>query len=146
MYIVLQVTVGCSASSFCLKMSDYVLQWAEFEYSRSKWMNDLLLSKERTDCTLSCGIKYIPVHRVVLASCSTYFRALFSSVPGYQHPAIVIRDVEDYVLDLLVQYMYCGSFGVSLEHLDSFVKAARSLSIEDLKDLVIQLISDSLNY
>ena len=109
-------------------------------------MDCLLQSKELAGCTLSCGTKCISVHRVVLASCSSYFRALFSSVPGYQHPVIVVRDAEEYILDLLVQYIYNGNVTVSPEQLDSFVKAARSLCIEGLKDLVIQVNIFTLHY
>ena len=75
----------------------------------------------------------------MLAACSPYFRTVFSSLPSHQHPVIVIGEVEDYTLDLLLQYMYLGSVSVSPSQIESFVKAARSLNIDGLKDLVVQV-------
>ena len=66
-------------------------------------MESLCLSQEMVDCSISAGKRKISAHRMILSTCSSYFRALFASVAPHQYPVIVINDTEDEIMELLVR-------------------------------------------
>ena len=121
------------------KMGQVQLQWDEYQGLFSSWIKSLCLSDEMVDCTISAGVVNIPAHRLVLSFCSPYFRALFSSVPRHQHPVIFLRDIDEDILHLLVQYMYSGHISVTEEQLVPLVKAAKSLNINGIAGLEVQV-------
>ena len=66
-------------------------------------MESLCLSQEMVDCSISAGKRKISAHRMILSTCSSYFRALFASLAPHQYPVIVINDTEDEIMELLVR-------------------------------------------
>ena len=66
-------------------------------------MESLCLSQEMVDCSISAGKRKISAHRMILSTCSSYFRALFASLGPHQFPVIVIHDTEDEIMELLVR-------------------------------------------
>ena len=68
-------------------------------------------SKKHTDVTLLVGVNRVPVHRVILASQSSYFDRLFfgDNVCEEQQKEINIDDVDNFnVFKLLLEYAYSG--------------------------------------
>lgn len=55
----------------------YVLRWHYHETALLSGLPKLLDSELLTDITLSAGCRNIKAHRVVLATCSSYFLQLF---------------------------------------------------------------------
>ena len=75
--------------------------------------------------------------RMILSTCSTYFRALFATVAPHQYPVIVINDTEDEIMELLLRYMYSGQVSVTEEQLVPLVQAAKTLGIKGLVDVPV---------
>ena len=78
-------------------------------------------------------------HRLVLATCSTYFRSLFvgrpSPGPGCSaHPIVYIPDLSDTVMEHLLAFMYRGETTVQPQVLLPLIEAAKLLGIQGLMD------------
>ena len=63
--------------------------------------------------TLATETKSYSAHKLVLAACSPYFRALFASNPC-KHPTVFFRDISADQMDLLMEYMYRGRISVNI--------------------------------
>ncbi|XP_023327290.1 protein abrupt [Eurytemora carolleeae] len=116
---------------------EFLLKWNDYQSSFSAMMQSICLKEEMTDCTISNGSTSFYAHRMVLSTCSPYFRTLFSSVPHNQHPVIFVKDIEDGIVELLVRYMYSGQVSVSEDQIIPLVHAAKSLSIKGLLDVPV---------
>lgn len=64
------------------------------------------------DVTLVANSVEIPAHKMVLAACSPYFYAMFSSFEESRQDRIVIQEVDHYALELLVEYSYTSEIQV----------------------------------
>ena len=82
---------------------EFLLKWNDHHSSFSHMMESLCLSQEMVDCSISAGKRKISAHRMILSTCSSYFRALFASLAPHQYPVIVINDTEDEIMELLVR-------------------------------------------
>ena len=75
--------------------------------------NIVYQDKELCDVTLATETKSYSAHKLVLAACSPYFRALFASNPC-KHPTVFFRDISADQMDLLMEYMYRGRISVNI--------------------------------
>ena len=116
---------------------EFLLKWNDYQSSFSQMMSSLCLSQEMVDCSISAGSKTYSVHRMVLSTCSPYFRSLFAGVAPHQHPVIVISEAREELVELLVRYMYSGQVSVTEEQLVPLVQAAKSLGIKGLIDVPV---------
>ena len=116
---------------------EFLLKWNDYQHSFSLMVQSLCLSQEMFDCTLSTPHRKFSVHRMVLSTCSSYFRSLFAGVESHQHPVIVLSDVEEEMVELLVRYMYTGQVGVAEDKLIPLVKLAKTLHVKGLIDVPI---------
>ena len=116
---------------------EFLLKWNDYQSSFSQMLSSLCLSQEMVDCSISAGSKTFSVHRMVLSTCSAYFRSLFAGVAPHQHPVIVISETCDELVELLVRYMYSGQVSVTQDQLVPLVQAAKSLGIKGLIDVPV---------
>lgn len=116
---------------------EFLLKWNDYQSSFSHMMESLCLSQEMVDCSISAGSKTFSAHRMVLSTCSAYFRSLFAGVAPHQHPVIVISEMEEGLVELLVRYMYSGQVSVTEDQLVPLVQAAKSLGIKGLIDVPV---------
>ena len=75
--------------------------------------NIVYQDKELCDVTLATETKSYSAHKLVLAACSPYFRALFAANPC-KHPTVFFRDISADQMDLLMEYMYRGRISVNI--------------------------------
>ena len=116
---------------------EFLLKWNDYHSSFSQMISSLCLSQEMVDCSISAGSKTYSVHRMVLSTCSPYFRSLFAGVAPHQHPVIVISEAREELVELLVRYMYSGQVSVTEDQLVPLVQAAKSLGIKGLIDVPV---------
>ncbi|CAN7995109.1 unnamed protein product, partial [Ixodes pacificus] len=77
-------------------------------------IGSLLLQPEYSDVTLVVGGARLPAHRLVLASCSSYFRALlYGGMRESQEKEVVLRDTPREAFELLLRYIYTGQLQLS---------------------------------
>jgi len=129
-----------------VKASEYHLSWNNYEASLASFLRILSSAKDGeealSDVTISCsGGKLFQAHRLVLATCSSYFRQLFvgraAAVAGVGcvgHPIVYIPDMNDTVMEHLLAFMYRGETTVPTHALLPLIEAAKLLGIQGLMD------------
>merc|ERR1712083_262283 len=87
------------------------------------------------------GGKQFSAHRLVLATCSSYFRQLFvgRSIAAngsgcHAHPIVYIPDMSDRVMEYLLAFMYTGQTTVPTHLLLPLIEAAKMLGIQGLTE------------
>ena len=96
------------------------LKWNDFQDIVQASFAELRNDTDFTDVTLACEDQSIKAHKVVLSSCSPFFKRLLKS---HQHPQplIYMRGVKSSVLTAIVDFIYLGEANVFQEHLESFL-------------------------
>jgi len=128
------------------RASEYHLSWNNYEASIASFLKILSTAKEGeedlSDVTISCsGGKQFSAHRLVLATCSSYFRQLFvgrsinaSGSGCHAHPIVYIPDMTDRVMEHLLAFMYTGQTTVPTHLLLPLIEAAKLLGIQGLTE------------
>ena len=117
---------------------EYLLKWNDYHSSFLYMMENFCLSEEMVDCTISTGSKKYSAHKIILATCSSYFRSLLATVEPHQHPIFVLHDIDDGLLEMLLKYMYSGKVNVTEDKLVPLVTAAKDLEIKGLIDVPVE--------
>lgn len=68
------------------------------------------------DVTLVANSIEIPAHKMVLAACSPYFYAMFTSFEERKQDKITLQGVDHQALMLLVNYVYTSEVQVTEEN------------------------------
>jgi kelch-like protein 2/3 len=68
------------------------------------------------DVTLVADSIEVPAHKMVLAACSPYFSAMFTSFEESKQERITLQGVDSQALQLLVEYVYSSEVHVTEEN------------------------------
>lgn len=80
-------------------------------------MNQLRKTNTLCDVTLKVAEHDFPAHRIVLAACSDYFRAMFTSeMKERNKQEIEIKEISAEVMTVLLDFVYTESVAVSVEN------------------------------
>jgi len=108
------------------------LTWQEFQNSTSKAFQNLQGDENFADVTLvSGGGKQMKVHKVILSSCSPFFKNILIQNP-HQHPLIYLKGVDKETLKSLMKFIYSGEVEIPSEGIVKFLEAANDLEIDGL--------------
>ena len=130
-----------------------------------KWaiqnLNNLRISESLCDVTLVVEGIRIPAHRFWLASCSNYFRAMFtnqmaesrkrnsdycSSVNHFLFSEeIQMIDIDESILRNLVDFCYTGSIKIDEESVHQLLPAACLLQMQEVEDFCCRFLKDQLD-
>ena len=95
-------------------------------------MHQLRLNKEYNDVTLLSDDMQIRCHRNVLAVASKYFKAMFrSGVEESTSPTVQLTMAPE-ILSTIVQYIYTGEIKLTIDNVESLVKACDVLQLDTL--------------
>jgi hypothetical protein len=112
----------------------FSMLWNHFKPKTEEDLKNYL--EHFTDVTLAAEGQLFKAHRLVLSTCSTYFKDMFIQTPQNQHPLIFMKDVSAKILKDLIHFMYCGEVKVHQADLPAFVATAKALDIKGLALLV----------
>lgn len=110
-------------------------------------MNDFRLEKSFCDVVLSTddGEEFY-AHRLVLASVSAYFRAMFLTDMKESHQKnITIREVESPALRSLIDFAYTSSLGITFSNIHSVLSAASLLQFATVENACYDFLRNSIN-
>ena len=121
--------------SICFVASGKVERFIDEAYQHffMKGMNQLRLNDEYTDVTLSSGDVHIRCHRVVLAVASDFFNAIFRCGLKETTSDTVQVTMGPAILTCIVDYIYTGEIDLTVENVESVVKACDVLQLDNLK-------------
>lgn len=86
------------------------------------------------DVTLCCdnGLDRVQAHKLVLASCSTFFRRVLETISDVDRPVIYLKGVNKAELEAVLNFMYRGQVRVAQDSLNIFLCVAEDLEVKGL--------------
>ena len=115
-------------------MESFNFTFKEFNENSCSTIRNLFEDKQFSDVTiLSEEGEEMKLHRVILASASTFFRNILSRIKQ-NNPLIFLKGIQMKELQFIVQFMYLGHTEVPQEGLKLFMEAAKSLQISGLSE------------
>jgi len=107
------------------------LSWNDYESNFSVAFQDLRKEEEFFDVTLACKDGQLEAHKVILSSCSIFFKDILKRNP-HVHPLLYMKDVKLSQLQAVMDFMYQGKVNVEQKDLDAFLALARELKVKGL--------------
>ena len=104
-------------------------------------MSELRDQKVLCDVVLCVGAHQFPAHRVVLAGCSPYLRAMFTNgMLESEKNAIEIHDLEPATMEAMLEFMYHGRVVITVENVQSLMQGASMFNLATLRNMCCQFL------
>ena len=94
-------------------------------------LRELRAAQQLEDVTLVVEGGELKAHRVVLASCSPFFRRILVSC-SHQAPLLYLRGVPKQELASMLDFMYQGEVSIGQDRLAAFLAVAEDLQVKGL--------------
>lgn len=82
---------------------------------------------------------------MVLAACSPYFYAMFTSFEESRQDRIVLKEVDHVALQILVEYVYTSEVQVTEDNVQVLLPAANLLQLTDVRDACCDFLQVQLH-
>ena len=110
----------------------FCLKWNDFQENIKTSFGDLRGEKDFADVTLACEDGEVVGHKVILASCSPFFKRLLKRTKNHQHPLIFMRGLKTSHLTTVIDFIYHGEVNIHQEELEGFLLLAEELELKGL--------------
>lgn len=98
------------------------------------------------DVVLKVGEKVIPAHRLVLASCSPYFHAMFTNEMAECHKSeVTLHDIDATAVELLVAFAYTSEIKITEDNVQYLLPAASLLQLHSVRDACCRFLATQLS-
>ncbi|KAB5546240.1 hypothetical protein PHYPO_G00069770 [Pangasianodon hypophthalmus] len=98
------------------------------------------------DIVLHVANKEIKAHKVVLASCSPYFHAMFTNeMSESRQTHVTLHDIDPQALEQLVQYAYTAEIVVGEGNVQTLLPAASLLQLNGVRDACCKFLLSQLD-
>uniref|UniRef100_A0A0N5AF26 BTB domain-containing protein n=1 Tax=Syphacia muris TaxID=451379 RepID=A0A0N5AF26_9BILA len=98
------------------------------------------------DVALVVDSQRIDAHRLVLASCSNYFRAMFTSeMAESRQQEVQMSDISSQTLQSLVDFCYTGEISISDVNVQSLLPAACLLQLNEIQEVCCEFLKKQLD-
>ncbi|XP_029341304.1 kelch-like protein 2 [Acyrthosiphon pisum] len=125
---------------------------AKFEYTKSSYGEMFQVLKSLRQHGLFSDIKLetddgtiIFGHKVILASASPYFQAMFTNFGEKNKDHVVIRQLDSIILQLLVDFIYSGTILITKKNVQDLLAASNLLQLNDLKETCCEFFQKQLH-
>lgn len=109
-------------------------------------LNNFRLQNILCDVTLTAGNVVLSAHKVVLASCSLYFRAMFTSkLTESTADKIDLRLLDGKALSSLVDFMYSSELSITEDNVQTLLTAANILQMFEVKEACCDFLQSQLH-
>nr|XP_033774401.1 kelch-like protein 12 [Geotrypetes seraphini]XP_033774402.1 kelch-like protein 12 [Geotrypetes seraphini] len=109
-------------------------------------MNSLRKSNTLCDVTLRVDLKDFPAHRIVLAACSDYFCAMFTSELSEKGKSFVdIQGLTSSTMEILLDFVYTETVHVTVENVQELLPAACLLQLKGVKQACCEFLESQLD-
>ncbi|XP_036945433.1 kelch-like protein diablo isoform X1 [Acanthopagrus latus] len=128
-------TSAAAAPAAPLSSEDYLFVESRHPNTVLQGLNSLRLNNAFCDVTLCCGGQEFPCHRIVLASFSSYFQAMFSTdLIESKQERVAINGVEPQMIGMLVSYAYTSEVYISKANVQALLAAANLLDVMAVRE------------
>ncbi|RWS31104.1 Protein bric-a-brac 1-like protein [Leptotrombidium deliense] len=118
--------MSSNSEFFCLK-------WKNHASNFTKCLIESMVEESFVDVTLACEDGSLKAHKLVLSTCSLYFKELLKSNPC-KHPIVIFKDMKMRDLKAIVDFMYKGEVNISRNQLSTLLKTAEILRVKGLTE------------
>ena len=109
-------------------------------------LDTLRQSKELCDVILNVGSRVLYAHRVILASYSPYFKAMFTGeLAESRQMEVPIRDVDEHAMELLINFAYTGSITIKESNVQTLLPAACLLQLTEIQEICCEFLKKQLD-
>ena len=110
----------------------FSLKWNDFQYNVTKSFSNLRKEEDFYDVTLvSDDQKQMSAHKVVLSSCSEYFKNILKQ-NKHSQPLLCLDGINSNELNNILDYIYYGSVNILQDDLDKFLRISQRLKLQGL--------------
>ncbi|XP_071944396.1 kelch-like protein 13 [Antedon mediterranea] len=118
-------------------------QNVEHSHDLLKQLNSLRIERLLCDGTLIAGEQHFMVHRAVLASCSDYFRRVFTENDNI-HDVQLSNSINPRGVELIIQYAYTSQIMLTLENVEGVLYTALQLRMNKVVELCLEYLTSIL--
>jgi len=98
------------------------------------------------DVTLDVRGEHFQAHKIILASCSDYFHAMFNgNMRESQQKVVPIVGVDTDVMHLVLNFIYTGTIQLHIDNVEKVMGAANMMLIKTLKDVCCRFLESMLS-
>ncbi|KAA3673543.1 kelch-like protein 20 [Paragonimus westermani] len=109
-------------------------------------MNCLRRNRELCDVVLLVDGREVFTHRVVLASCSAYFRAMFTGeLAESRQTEITLYDLDGDAVETLIDFCYTSQITVEESNVQNLLPAACLLQLTEVQDVCCEFLKRQLD-
>ncbi|XP_071808405.1 kelch-like protein 3 [Asterias amurensis] len=109
-------------------------------------LNDFRKQNILCDVTLEAEGVELPAHRVVLAACSPYFSAMFTSqLSESRTQKIILQEIDGSALSQLLDFVYTSEIQVTEENVQTLLPAASLLQLIDVRSACCDFLQKQLH-
>ena len=108
------------------------MKWHDFHENIKVSFGELRDDNDFSDVTLACEDLELEAHKVILSSCSPFFKRLLKKTSKHQHPLIYMRGLKADQLKEVVDFIYYGEVSILEKELKTFLILAEELELKGL--------------
>ena len=109
-------------------------------------MHTMHQRRDLCDVVLQVQGKKIPAHRLVLAACSPYFHAMFTSeLRECYEEVVTMKDMDPIAMEEIVNFAYTAKLNVNTDNVQAIMKAACVLQIEPVVNISCDFLKTQLH-
>lgn len=110
------------------------LKWNNFSAHLTDLSMSLLQDTSLFDISIQCGTEVVKAHKLVLSSCSTWFKEVINNMQSSPSPLVVLWETNMADMKSILSFMYNGQVQVEHDSLLSFLKLAGYLQVKGLTE------------
>ena len=108
------------------------LKWNDFQGNVISSFAELRDDRDFTDVTLACEDVMFEAHKLILSTCSPFFRTILKRANKQQHPLVYMRGMKARDLEAVLDFIYQGETNIFQDDLDGFLLIAEELQLKGL--------------
>ncbi|XP_071960871.1 kelch-like protein 18 [Antedon mediterranea] len=109
-------------------------------------MNDLRTSKDLCDIIVSVDNQDFYAHKVVLAGCSPYLRAMFTNgMLETDKNVVKIQGIDPVAMEIILDFMYTATIDVNVENVQIVLAGASMLNMSSLRNVCSTFLQSQLD-